>query len=153
MIDLAGLQRAFQGRALAPADFVVHGYEAWLVSDCVLAADRSTRSTHPLHIFLAGILGMSTTMQDIWAEMGSGAEDGPMFGELTIEQRRPIRPEEPLRVSGQYLSVDRKSGRSGVFDVLTFRLDLADAAGESIAGVINSFVFPRSADETARETA
>ena len=67
-----------------------------------------------------------------------------MFGEAGIELERPLGIGETLRISGGITGVVRKEGRkAGVFDIVTFRLELADEDGE-LAGVsTNSFIFPR----------
>jgi hypothetical protein len=47
-------------------------------------------------------------------------------------------------VTGGIVDVTRKEGRkAGVFDIVTFRLELADAGGAVTAVSTNSFIFPR----------
>jgi len=67
-----------------------------------------------------------------------------MFGEAGIELRRPLRIGESYEVSGGITGVVRKEGRkAGVFDIVTFRLELVGEDGAVAAVSTNSFIFPR----------
>ena len=87
--------------------------------------------------------GLGITLDELFALVGSSAADGPMFGEAEIEQVLPLRVGDTYDVRGGITGIVRKEGKSGVFDILTFKLELVNEAGE-IAGIsTNSFVFPR----------
>ena len=53
-------------------------------------------------------------------------------------------PGATYAVKGGITGIERKEGRrAGVFDIVTFRLELSDAGGEPAAVSTNSFIFPR----------
>nr|WP_238424067.1 hypothetical protein [Rhodococcus ruber] len=65
--------------------------------------------------------------------------DGPMAGETeTVVHRRCA-----YRVSGEIVSATRKGRRTGVFDIVGYRLDLHGEDGALCASTTNSIVFPR----------
>jgi hypothetical protein len=70
--------------------------------------------------------------------------DGPMLTESTLEFPGEFRADVEYGVRGTVVSVVRKSGRTlGVFDLLTARFELFDAAGEAVAVVTNVYALPR----------
>lgn len=143
MIDLDELRTEVVGRAFPEGSFTIPVHEAWLTADAVASPPLPDGVAHPMYVYYAALCGMGIDLDTLFDWVGSSAEDGPMFGEARIDQHRPLRVGETLAVHGEITDVDRKSGRSGTFDIVGFRLDLRDDAGE-LAGVsTNSFIFPR----------
>jgi len=61
-----------------------------------------------------------------------------------MEVGRPLEVGATYTVTGGIVDVTRKEGRkAGVFDIVAFRLELADADGAVAAVSTNSFIFPR----------
>jgi hypothetical protein len=87
---------------------------------------------------------MGLSVDELFALVGASADDGPMFGEATMELERQLEVGATYRVAGSIVDVTRKEGRkAGVFDIVTFRLELTDADGALAAVSTNSFIFPR----------
>lgn len=129
----------------------IEPHEAWLAADATGVASPDPDVAHPLFAYIAGIRGMGWDLDELFAQMDASAADGPMFGELAIEQRRALRLGERLRVEGVITDVTRKRGASGTFDLLTFEQRLIDDEGVEVAVVSNRFVFPRrSTNEEGR---
>ena len=74
---------------------------------------------------------MGLSVDELFTLVGATADDGPMFGEAG-DRARAGRSEigETYTISGGITGVVRKEGRkAGVFDIVTFRLELADDDG------------------------
>jgi acyl dehydratase len=143
MIDEDQLREEIVGRQFPEGTFTIPPYEAWLTADAVLSPPLPEGLVHPMYVYYAALNGMGIDLDTMFAWAHSSAADGPMFGEAGIQQLRPLRAGETLRVNGGVTSLTRKSGRSGTFDIIGFRLELTDQAGD-LAGVsTNSFIYPR----------
>lgn len=120
-------------------------HEVWLGHEAMLAPDDGgADQLHPLWPLIVGMRGMGTTVSELGELVGMGPEDSVMFGELEITQTAPLETETEYTVRGVIRDVVRRTGRkSGVFDVLTFELELFPPSGSSVATVTNSFVFVR----------
>jgi acyl dehydratase len=139
----AELRDRLVGARMPMGEHRIEPHEAWLAADATGIARPDPSIAHPLFAYIAGIRGMGWDLDEVFARMDASAADGPMFGELAIEQSRPLRVGERLQVEGVVTDVARKVGASGTFDLLTFDLVLADEQGAQVAVVTNRFVFPR----------
>ena len=143
MIDEQVLRDEIVGREFPEGRFTIQPYEAWLTADAVLSPPLRDGVVHPMYVYYAALGGMGIDLDTLFAWAHSSAADGPMFGEARIEQRRPFRAGETLVVTGGITGLIRKSGRSGTFDIVEFRLDLTDTDGELVGVSTNSFIYPR----------
>lgn len=132
------------GRPLPAGTFDLEHYRNWLTNDVLGAPQRSDDLAHPMFCYYAAMGGMGLSIAELFDLVGSSASEGPMFGECDMEIFTSLRTDTNYTVSGEIIDVQRKQGASiGVFDLVTFRLEVADPNGE-VAGVCtNSFVFPR----------
>jgi hypothetical protein len=132
------------GTSFPGGRYTIEPYRHWLMTDAVEQAPSSSGPASPMEVYFGAMAGLGLSLDELFALVGASAADGPMFGEAEIEQRLPLRIGETYDVRGGITGIVRKEGRrAGVFDIVTFRLELVDAAGE-VAGVCtNSFVFPR----------
>jgi hypothetical protein len=97
-----------------------------------------------MEVYYGALAGMGLSVDGLFHLVGATADDGPMFGEAQIEVRRPLQIGATYDVSGSITGVVRKEGRkAGVFDIVTFSLELRGADGEVDAVSTNSFIFPR----------
>jgi hypothetical protein len=104
-----------------------------------------------MYAYYAALGGMGIDLDALFALVGATADDGVMFGEAAIELARPLEVGATYDVSGRITDAVRKAGRrAGVFDVVTFVLELR-AGDELVATSTNSFVFPRR-DQPAEVT-
>lgn len=138
--------RALVGRRFPGGTYTVEPWRAWLAADAVLAEPGGPYA-HPLLAWMASIGGWGMTWDDLFTWCHTSAEAGPLFGEHETVVHRPLRVGDRYRVSGGITSVDRKRGRSGVFDVVGYELTLHHAdTGELVATCWNSLIVPRGRD-------
>jgi len=123
--------------------YTIEPYRAWLMADTV--ADTLQPSVvHPVHAWLGATEGMGITWDELFAWFDASADDGPMIGEHVTQLHQPLKVDETYQVSGHVVSVQRKRGKTlGVFDIVTYQLDLHDEANDPVATCRNSIVFPR----------
>jgi hypothetical protein len=124
----------------------VEPYRNWLTCDAVHSPVPLDGVAHPMFCYYGALAGMGISLDELFALVGATADDGVMFGEAEIKLCRPLRVGESFAVRGSITGAERKQGRrAGVFDIVSFRLELVDDRGQ-VAGVsTNSFVFPRRA--------
>lgn len=121
-------------------------FEPWwvrLVNDCALAP-ASDGAGSPVFVFLAGTAAMGLSWEELWALFGAQESDGPMAGETDTTVHHPLQVGATYAVSGRIVSARRKRGaRTGVFDLVEYRLDLHDPSGRLAAWCTSSLIFPR----------
>jgi acyl dehydratase len=148
MIDITDLQDLV-GTEFPAGTFTIQDHEHWLCTDAVLSPALPEGVAHPMYGYYAAIAGMGKSLDEIFADAGATAADGPMFGEAELEFRRPLRVGATYTVAGRYVSAVRKEGkRAGVFDIVAFELEVVDDTGAVAAVSTNSFVYPRRETET-----
>lgn len=140
--SIEALQERLIGVRLPVGSYHITAHEAWLAADATLVTPHP-EIAHPLFAYIAGICGMGWDLDHLFTQMDSSSQDGPMFGELSVEQQRPLRVGETLVVTGEVTEVVRKQGSVGQFDLMTLTLGLSGEDGEVAAVVTNRFVFPR----------
>ena len=135
---------ALKGQSFPGGTYTIEPYRHWLMNDAVGDIPSTSGPASPMEIYYGAMGGLGLTLDELGALAGATAADGPMFGEAELEQRRPLQVGETYTVRGAVTDVVRKEGRrAGVFDIVTFQLELVAPDGE-VAGVsTNSFVFPR----------
>jgi acyl dehydratase len=123
----------------------IEPYKHWLMSDATLGEQpRVEGAADPMWVFYTALAGMGLSIDDLFGLVGAKASDGVMFGATDLELHRPLRIGGTYRVSGGITKIERKEGRrAGAFDIVTFRLELADEDGAEAAVCTNSFIFPR----------
>lgn len=135
--------KAIVGREIPGGHYTIEPYVNWLLTD-VVGAPLDRVNAHPLFAYMAVARGKGITWDEVFAICGATAADGPMFGEHETEIMRPLQVGETLAVSGSFVLAERKTGKKiGTFDVVGFRLDLADGTGARVASTYNSIVYPR----------
>jgi acyl dehydratase len=132
------------GQPFPSGSFTIVDYEHWLTADAVLSPVLPPSCAHPMYAYYVAVAGMGMTLDELFALVGSSAEDGPMFGEAGIEFHQQLHIGATYRVEGGITAVARKEGRrAGIFDIVTFELRLFDEMDRVTAVTTNSFVFPR----------
>ena len=132
------------GKPFPGGTYTIEPYRHWLMQDAVGGPATREGVASPMEVYYGALAGMGLSVDELFALVGATADDGPMFGEAGIDVRRPLRIGETYRVSGGITDIVRKEGRkAGVFDIVSFRLELEGADGELAAVSSNSFIFPR----------
>ncbi len=139
----AQLRDELIGRRFPTGTFTIKPHESWLTCDAILSPPLPDDLAHPMYAYYAALGGMGLTIEELFEIAHSSSDDGPMFGEGGIELHRPLYVGETFTIQGGIQDVVRKSGRSGTFDIISFKLDLIDQEGKVAAVSTNSFIFPR----------
>lgn len=135
---------ALVGKPFPGGSYTIEPYRHWLFADASGAAPTNAGVAHTMEVYYGALAGMGLSVDELFALVGATADDGPMFGEATMEVERPLEIGATYTVTGGIVGVTRKEGRkAGVFDIVAFRLELADADGAVAAVSTNSFIFPR----------
>lgn len=143
MLDEQALQEIV-GTRFPGGKFTIEPYEHWLMCDAVGAEPVRSGVANPMYVYYGALGGMGITLDELFAMVGATADDGVMFGEAKIESSQPLQIGSSYSVSGGITDIVRKSGkRAGVFDIVTFALDVTDDARAPVGRSTNSFVFPR----------
>lgn len=143
--DIDELRTRLTGHRFPVGRTVVHAYEAWLGNDAMNAPNNGD-VLGPMWSLIAGYRGMGTTIEELLRLAGSGPEEGIMFGELATRHVRELVPETEYSVKCRILDVSRKSGaRTGVFDILSFEVQICENETDLVSSVVSSFVVPRRA--------
>jgi hypothetical protein len=122
----------------------VERYADWLLRDALGAPQTGT--VHPTHAFLAAQGNVGLTLEEVFALFGASSADGPMLGEWEVEFAEPLRLDVDYAVTCVVESARRTTGaRTGVFDLVTVRIELTGPDGLVHATVRPTYVFPRRA--------
>ena len=120
--------------------------EKWWVTLVLDAMECSPEdgASHPTFVFLIATGSMGWTWNELFEVFHATEADGPMFGETNTTVQAPLQIGETYRVQGEIVSAARKTGKkTGVFDIVGYRLDVLDAGDRLVASTTNSIVFPR----------
>lgn len=135
---------AVVGMEFPGGEFTIEPYEHWLLCDAIGAEPVRSGVANPMYVYYGALGGMGISLDELFALVGATADDGVMFGEAKIDAVRPLQIGATYTVDGKITDIVRKSGkRAGVFDIVTFALDLTDSDGTRVGTSTNSFVFPR----------
>jgi len=132
------------GRAFPGGSFLITAQEDATMREVVGApprtgnADVDVEVAHPIWMFAGPQRAMGISIDDLFAWCGSSAADGPMLGETQLTMPGPLLVGRRYAVTGGIVAATRKQGRrAGVFDIVTFELNLAggDTAGPAGPGL------------------
>lgn len=143
MIPIEELQERLVGLELPSGTVTFEAYEAWIVHRTIDAPPAPEELLHPAFVFYAGLRGAGYPIGHLFELVACPPEDGPMIGEMDLRQHRSARVDEELHVASRIVSIDRKSGRSGTFDVMRVRIEVTGADRDPVGTLDNVFVYPR----------
>jgi hypothetical protein len=148
MPDIDVLRQRLVGHSFPGGVFRVESYERWLSHDAMRSPVIAGTALHPVWVMLGALRGMGLTIDELTALGEAGAEDGTVFGETLLEQRRPLQSGVEYTVRGGVTDIVRRVGRrAGTMDMMTFRLELQDPTGRTAAVSEQTFIFPRKDDD------
>lgn len=138
------LEAELIGLEFPPGEFTITSWEHWLCIDAIGSPPLPDDVAHPMYAYYTAIIGMHPSLDEIFTYAHSSADAGVMFGEASLEFHAPLKVGETYAVTGGFTAVDRKeSSRLGIMDLITFELQMHDAAGTHVATSSNTFVYPR----------
>jgi hypothetical protein len=143
MIAIEELQERLVGLELPAGTVTFEEYEAWITAHALGSPPLPDGALHPTFVFYAGLRGAGYPIGHLFELVACPPEDGPMIGEMDLRQHRSPRVGEELHVTSRIVSIDRKHGRSGTFDVMHVRIDVRSSTGEPVGSLDNVFVYPR----------
>lgn len=142
--DIVELNERLSGHRLPGGEIVFPSHQVWLGNEAMGVGGGSDHM-NPLWFLLVALRGMGTTIGELVAVAETSMDEGVLFGEMSIEQDLPLEPDVTYRVGGAIDSVVRREGRSGMFDVLEFSLNVVDEQELQRGRVTCSFVLQRRA--------
>lgn len=126
----------------------IEHWENYLLTDVMLSDQLPDGMCHPAFCFSAPMGGMGITMAEFFDVCHAESAEAVRAGEYVYEIHRPLREYVEYDVRGEILGVERKRGRrAGLFDNVTFQLQLVEPDGEPAVTVTNSWIFLRSEDD------
>lgn len=133
------------GYSLAGPGYTISSADNKRLCDSVGIAPASDGTAHPIYFYIATQVGMGETVAGLCAICGFNVDDGPLLGGCSVEFAEPLLVDTPYTVSGQIVSLTRKTSRKlGVMDLLEYRLALSHA-GKAVLVATNSWILPREA--------
>lgn len=101
-------------------------------------------SAHPAYYYIATQVGMGMTVAELCRVCEFDVESGPMMASSRVEYAQALRVGQPYQVTGEILSLTRKSSRKlGLMDLLEYTLRLSLPDGTPVLSATNLWVLPR----------
>lgn len=136
---------ALVGARFPGGNYTVERWENVLMHDVVEFPPSSDGVVHPIGLFHVPLAACGWNYRQIFEVCQAESDEAVRAGEYTWELLAPMREGVTYDVDGEFTDVERKQGRRGVFDKVTFRLDMTDrSTGVRTASVTNSWLFLRS---------
>lgn len=144
-VDL-GQMEALVGTRFPGGTYTVERWENVLLYDVVEFPPANDGSVHPIGLFHVPLAACGWNYRQIFEICNAESDEAVRAGEYTWELLDVMREGATYEVSGEFTGVERKQGRrGGVFDKVSFRLDVIDQATSiHTATVTNSWLFLRS---------
>lgn len=137
------------GRSLPTGRYTLTGHEHWLACDAQASPLPSGGTAHPMMAYFAALRGAGLPLSTLFEWFEAGSADGVMGGEATVTWWQPLLVGVSSEVAGEIVDADRKTGRSGTFDVIMVR-DLIEGSDGLAATLTNAFIVPRAAAGVAQ---
>lgn len=136
---------ALVGTRFPGGEYTVERWENVLLYDVVEFPPDVDGIVHPIGLFHVPLAACGWNYRQIFEVCRAESDEAVRAGEYTWELHAPMREGVTYQVGGEFTDVERKQGRrGGVFDKVTFRLDLTAPDGDDVATVTNSWLFLRS---------
>lgn len=147
--DRAGVSvddmQSIVGQRFPGGSYTVAHWENVLLHDVVQIDPSPTGLVHPIGLFHIPLAACGLTFAEIFERCHAESDEAVRAGEYTWEIAEQLREGRTYDVAGEFTAVERKHGRNGVFDKVSFRLQLTDREqGRVVATVTNSWLFLRS---------
>ena len=141
---VAGLE-GLPGTELAAGTFTIGAAENADLAGVLESEAPGGDAAHPLWAYIATQRGIGIGITELCALADFDVDDGPMLGSTKLTYGAPLRVGVEYEVKGEVVDITRKEGKSGTFDILTFRERLLDREGAEAASATNTFILPRRA--------
>ena len=139
---VAGLED-LPGKELPAGSFTIPADEDSDLSGVLEGPGPGGDVAHPLWAYIATQRGIDIGIAELCSLADFDVDDGPMLGSTKLTYGKPLKIGVEYAVKGEVVDIVRKEGRSGTFDILTFRERLVEPGGEEAASATNTFILPR----------
>jgi hypothetical protein len=139
---VAGLED-LPGKELSAGSFTIPAGENSDLAGLLEGPVPEGDAAHPLWAYIATQRGIDVGIAELCAMADFDVNDGPMLGSTKLTYDKPLKVGVEYAVNGEIVDIVRKEGRSGTFDILTFRERLIEPGGEQAASATNTFILPR----------
>jgi len=131
------------GYSLSGTPYTIAAAENARLCASVGIAPSADGTAHPIYFYIATQAGMGVTVAGLCAVCNFDVNDGPLLGGCHAEFKEPLMVDTEYAVTGEILSLTRKSSRKlGIIDLLEYRLALS-RDGRSVMTVTNNWILPR----------
>jgi hypothetical protein len=132
------------GHRFAGGRYRIEHWENWLLTDCTGREPLPGRLVHPIVLFHVPILGVGTSITELFALGGvSGAGSVGLEG-YDWEYFGPLVEDVEYRMEGGIVAVDRVTDETGrVVDKMAFEITLFDETDRMAARITNRWVLRR----------
>jgi hypothetical protein len=136
------------GTAFPGGRFTIERWENFLLHDVSAATSPAGELAHPIYAFHAPLAAMGWSYAEFFSLCRAESDEAIRAGTYDFEYRKPLQQGATYTIRGRITDVERKrGGRAGLFDIVTFRLEMLDEKDEIAVVAINSWLFLRSEEE------
>jgi hypothetical protein len=137
--------QALIGWQFPGGSYTIRHWENFLLTDVMCSPPLPGDLAHPAYCFHAPLAGMGMSYARFFELCRAESDDAIRAGEYDFEIQHPLREDMPYAIRGEITDVQRKHGRrSGIFDLVTFRLEMRDTQHRLCVVATNSWVFLRT---------
>jgi hypothetical protein len=138
--------RSLVGRAFPGGSYTVERWENVMLHEVTAAVPSPGGLVHPIGLFHVPLAACGWRFADIFEICRAESDEAVRAGEYRWELHSPMREGVRYDVRGEFVDVERKQGRrGGVFDAVTFRLEVFDHESSMLAATVtNTWLFLRS---------
>ncbi|HEY4279610.1 MAG TPA: hypothetical protein VGM91_15405 [Conexibacter sp.] len=130
------------GTELAAGSFTISAEEDAKLAQ-VVGDGAPAGAAQPLWAYVATQRGIGVSVEELCALADFDVNDGPLLGSTAMTWSQPIERGVEYAVAGEIVDIARKSGRSGTFDILTYRERLLAPNGDEVASSTSAWILPR----------
>ena len=131
-------------RALPGGEYRITGEENATLCRAVGSEPDPRGVAHPIFYYVATQIGMGISVGDLLALCDCDVADGTLMAGSSVRFAGELRVDEDYIVSGEIVSLIRKSSRTfGAVDLLSFELCLTDRGGAQVLECTNQWLLPR----------
>jgi hypothetical protein len=124
----------------------IEHWENFLLTEATGSDPLPDALAHPIHLFHVPLAGAGVSIADLFALARSDGNASVTIDYYDWEYLQPLREEVEYRMHGGISEHERTENEAGtIVDSFTFRIEMADEAGDSVARVAFRWHFWRLA--------
>ena len=132
------------GHRFAGGRYRIEHWENWLLTECTGREPLPDRLVHPIVLFHVPILGVGTSITELFALGGVAGAGSVGLEGYDWEYFRPLVEDVEYRMEGGIVAAERVTDDTGrVVDKLAFEISLFDTDDQIAARITNRWVLRR----------